>query len=38
MGVLLLYLNGIVVLFMVNLYGNITVMDLNNAVHNGKMY
>ena len=33
--VLLLYLNLIVVLFMVNFYGNITVIVLENAVHNG---
>ena len=31
---LLLYLNLIVVLFMVNFYGNITVIVLVNAVHN----
>ena len=34
MRVLLLYLNLIVVLFMVHFYGNITVMVLENAVHN----
>ena len=32
---LLLYLNLIVVLFMVNFYGNITVIVLENAVNNG---
>ena len=32
---LLLYLNLIVVLFMVNFYENITVIVLENAVHNG---
>ena len=33
--VLLLYLNLIVVLFMVHFYGNIIVIVLENAVHNG---
>ena len=33
--VLLLYLNLMVVLFMVHFYGNITMMVLENAVHNG---
>ena len=32
---LLLYLNIIVVLFMVNFYGTITVIVFENAVHNG---
>ena len=32
---LVLYLNLIVVLFMVNSYGNITVIVLVNSVHNG---
>ena len=31
---LLLYLNLTVVLFMANFYGNITVIVLENAVHN----
>ena len=35
MRVLLLYLNLIVVLFMAHFYGNITVMVLENDVHNG---